>query len=98
MVDIFENGATADLINGRATAYSNQAKDTFNKIAACSPNPQPNCLDLVLQAGSLLLDGLSLVGEFILAGVRDLLAAIGSFFDNFVSLLGDVFNVGTTRW
>jgi hypothetical protein len=95
--NVFANGEVAELLNSeRLQAFDDNAKKTVALLTDGRVT-----LNDVLAAGELVLDGIAIAADFIVAGVTDLVDAVASFFSDIgdvFAAVGDVFNIGSSKW
>jgi hypothetical protein len=91
---IFEDGNTVNLLRGeRVQAFSSDAVATYDLLTDGKIT-----FDDALALGSLLVRGLEVGVSIVLAGIADIANALGSFFNNVLSAVGDIFNIGFSEW
>jgi hypothetical protein len=89
--DIFENGEVADLLNSeRVVAFRDDAKQIVSNLS----DGQVTFGD-VLAVGKLILDGIAVAVDFVIAGITDIVNAIGSFFNNVGTAILDWLGLGS---
>lgn len=84
IADIFANGEVAELLRSGTEAFDQAAKDA---VATLSDGKFD--IEDITQVGELVLQGLSIAGGFIVAGITDVANAIGSFFSNVAAGISD---------
>lgn len=92
--NVFEKGEVSQLLNGERV----QAFDQSAQNIASSLTDGKITLNTLVETGKAIGNGIVLAGEFIVAGVRDFVRALGVFFQNVFRALGDFFNVGSSTW
>lgn len=92
--NVFEKGEVSQLLNGERV----QAFDQSAQNIASSLTDGKITLNTLVETGKAIGNGIILAGEFIVAGVRDFVRALGVFFQNVFRALGDFFNVGSSTW
>lgn len=89
--DVFANGQVAQLINSeRLEAFGDEARDVVRALTDGQIT-----FDDILGAGQLILDGIGLAADFIIAGVVDIANAIGAFFQNVGEAILDWLGLGS---
>lgn len=97
LANVFADGEVAQLLNGeRLVAFGEKAENVISLFS--DGNISIN--DIVV-VGELAIQGLVIAADFVVAGVTDLVNAIGSFFSDIGAVfeaVGDVFNIGSSTW
>ena len=84
----------SQLLNSeRVKAFGGDAKAVYSDLTDGQIS-----FDDALAVGQLLIDGVLVAVDFIVAGITDVANALSAFFDNVTGFLGDIFNIGSSSW